>query len=428
MKKNIETQNTSKNSKGTAMATRKVSIIEIDLTNSTNKVEDFRKRVQSSANNINRFPEAEVIVDFEKKSPNYGGQRNIIQKYGFSQTPSGVYLVDGDKRRRETHRGCVHFGFITGLKSQWLLDNAKGIIMGMSLFDKRYSNPDMEYSESLGVTREELRQYFKVLFPQTAMENELDNAIDAATTKVMEHIKGLMVEEEMVDDYRILKANDWGIAIEFEDGSLDVARWDNVSFFLPFKRDLDFLFREYSKGMPAKTTSFVAWDDEVSLSLVKGKAKNKVILFAGEMSETFNADDYAGMYMWVYENRHEIGKPKEEILTYAGLYGTDKVEDVVPIAKEVLTPGVRFVRDNRTYLVVYRDDIGVTLQETTSVITGGSPFNNTHIVSFDWNDFSNWNHMPTDDMCTIDKQWRVKDGIATLVEEPVSDNSLRKVA
>ena len=146
------------------------------------------------------------------------------------------------------------------------------------------------------------------------------------------------------------------------------------------------------------------------------------------MSETFKAEDYASMYMWVYENRHELVKPKEEILTYVGLYGSDKVEDVVSIAKDVLTPGVQFVRDNRTYHVVYRDDIGVTFHETSSIITGSSPFNNTHVVSFDWNDFSNWNHMPTDDMCTIDKKWRVKDGIATLVEEPVSDNTFSKVA
>ena len=68
------TQTAQKNSKGAARnSSRKVNIIEIDLTNSTNKVEDFRKRVQSSANNIDKFPDADILVCYEKMSPKYGG-------------------------------------------------------------------------------------------------------------------------------------------------------------------------------------------------------------------------------------------------------------------------------------------------------------------------------------------------------------------
>lgn len=423
------TQNAQNNSKGTAPAkARKVNVIEIDLTNSSNKLEDFCSRVKSSASNIDRFPDAEILICYEKTAPR-NGERNIIQKFCLKQDSKAyACLIEGDKRKRHSHIGIVGLGHITGIKSDWLLENAKNVIMGMCIFDEYYGHPERKYSETLGVTREEVRAFFKTIFPHRAAEIELDEAINNATAEVLEIIKGTMVEGEMVNDYHVVRVNNWGVTIEYENGSMESHPWTDTDFFLPIKDDIDAIFRTYIKDGKARRTRPFAFENDVTISLVKGKTSNKVILQAGKMSKTFNEGDYTQMYLWVYENRHEIDKPKEEILTYAGLYGSDKVEDVVSIAKDVLTPGVQFVRDNRTYLVVYRDDIGVTLHEAASVVTGGAPFNNTHVVSFDWNDFSNWNHMPTDDMCTISKQWRVKDGVATLVDEPVSNNTYSKVA
>ena len=407
--------------------TRKVNIIEIDLTNSSNKVEDFCTRVKSSANNIDKFPDAEILVSFNKWTIS-GNKRSVIRKFSLLQDKMDVSVLEGDKRKRECYgNSSINLGSISGLKSDWLLENAKKTIVAMALFHGSFNSPMDRYSESLGVTKEEFFKYLKVFSPQAAKKVELDDAIEAATNEVMETVKGLMVEGEHVDDFNVLKVNNGGMAIEYEDGRFRGVEWDETSFFIPLKDEIDDVIRRFIAGKESKNSSWLNGDN-VIISLVRGKSKNTVVLTVAKMSETFKAEDYASIYMWVYENRHELVKPKEEILTYVGLYGSDKVENVVSIAKDVLTPGVQFVRDNRTYLVVYRDDIGVTLHETTSVVTGGSPFNNTHVVSYDWNDFSNWNHMPTDDMCTINKQWRVKDGVATLVEEPVSDNTYSKVA
>ena len=145
------------------------------------------------------------------------------------------------------------------------------------------------------------------------------------------------------------------------------------------------------------------------------------------MSKSFNEGDYTQMYLWVYENRNEIEKPKEEILSYVGIYGTDKVEDVVTIAKDVLQVNYEFLREDRIYKVVYRNELGVTFTETSTEIINGTQFNNNRLVSFNWEDFKGWKNMPPEDMCSVDLKWLVQDGKATIYEEPEARNVYGKV-
>lgn len=423
------TQNAQNNSKGTAQAkARKVNVIEIDLTNSSNKVEDFCSRVKSSANNIDRFPDAEILICYEKTAPR-NGERNIIQKFCLEQdSEANVYLIEGDKRKRDSHLELVDIGLIKGNKSDWLLENAKNIIIGMCIFDERYGHPERKYSEALGVTREEVKEFYKVVFPQRAKEIELDEAINNATAEVMELIKGTMVEGMMVDDYRVVRVNNWGVTIEYENGSMESHPWTDTVFFLPFQRELNKVLRDYSAKGKAKVNAFTDYDNDVTISLVKSKTPDKVILRTGEMSKSFNDGNYAQMYLWVYENRHEIGKPKYEIQSYLGLYGTDKVEDVVTIAKDVLQVNYEFLRDDRTYKVVYRNELGVTFTETSTEIINGTQFNNNRLVSFNWEDFKGWKNMPPEDMCSVDLKWLVQDGKATLIDETSDVYAYSKVA
>ena len=424
MKTNNNTQAAQNNSKGTAQnSTRKVNIIEVDLTNSTNKVEDFCSRVKSSANNIDRFPEAEIIICYEKTAPR-NGERSTIQKFCLRQNEDAkASLTEGDKRKICSHAGIINLGIITGKKSDWLLENVKNIIIGMSIFDERYGHPESKYSETLGVTREEVREFYKVVFPERAEEVEIENAINKATAEVMELIKGTMVEGESVDNYHILRVNEWGVSVEYEDGRMDSYSWNDTGFFLPFKHDLDRLSRDFFKDGHATIPSSIAFENDIAISLVKGKTAHEVILQAGEMSKTFNDGDYAQMYLWVYENRHEIDKPKYAIYSYAGLYGTNMVEDVVSIAKDVLQVNYQYVRDDVNYEVVYRNEIGVTFTAASTEVINGTPFNNYWLVSRNWADFQGWSNMPPEDMCSVDLEWKVEDGVATLIKVPSEDNS-----
>ena len=420
MKKYNFQQSAQNNSKGTAQTTRKVNTIEIDLTSSTNKVEDFRKRVQSSANNINRFLEAEILVLFEKKTT-YDGERSVIQKYSLLQGDKGLYIKEGDKRASwENRYRSIELGSISGQKSDWLLGNAEKVIVGMSLFYVRNKyHAENTYTETLGVTKDVFFKYFKVFLPEEAKLIELDNTIKMATKDVLAYITKTMKEGTQVDDYRIIKTNDWGMVAEREDGSMYAASWDDDYFFLPFKDDVDDLIKRFFERGETKRD---VWENDykVSFSIVKGQSKNTVLLTAGDMQETFNSNDIASIYMWIYENRHEIFDPKPEILPYEELYGTNKVTDTTSIAMDILKEGFEYMVGDKNYKVVFRNEQGVAMTETVP------EDNSNRLVSFNWEEFQNWKNMP-EDKCSIGLQWLVKDGKVTLYEGPETRIEYRKV-
>ena len=419
------TQVTPKNSRNSVQTTkRKVNIIEIDLTNSSNKVEDFRSRVKSSANNIDRFPEAEIMVLFEKEEAMYG--RDRIQKFSILQEGSKMLIEEGDKRKRYTLDARVASKELEtsgGEKSQWLLKESETIIVAMNCFYPAWQSIE-NYSCALGISKDSYMRIFSSLFPALGKRMKLERELRDATKELMATIKSSITEIANEDGYTVLRVNDWGVAVESKNGELGTAAWTDEDYFISFKHELNQVIRDFVNGNTTSMRETEILDTDVTISLVKSKVKNKVVLTAGNMEETFRSDDYSAMFLWVYINRHEIIKPKYEILSYVGLYGTDKVDDVIPIAQDVFQINYEFVRDGLTYQVVFRNDIGVTFTETSTEVINGTQFNNCRLVSFNWDDFQDWNNMPTDDMCSVELEWRVQDGKATLVDDaPPVENS-----
>ena len=422
------TQNAQKNSKGTAQAkARKVNVIEIDLTNSTNKVEDFCSRVKSSANNIDRFPDAEVVVLFNKEDVTSG--RGRIQKYSILQDGKTMLIIEGDKRKRDTiHARCAtrKLDYAGGDKSQWLLKMAETIIVSMHCFYIR-GYVTGKYSDTLGINIETYNRLFIKLFPIQGKRLCLERDLKDATSEVMEVVRGSMTEGANVDGYTVIRANGWGVAVESKDGEFEAASWSDEDYFLPFKQDLTWAIRSYAENHTKGQCTTEILGTTVTLSLVSGKKKDTVVLNVGNMEGTFSCSDYKAMFLWVYDNRHEIVTPKHEILSYVGLYGTDKTEDVVSIAKDVLQIGFEFVRDDMTFKVVFRNDLGVAFTETSTEIINGTQFNNNRLVSFNWDDFQGWNNMPSEDMCSVDLKWLVQDGKATLIDDNTDVDKYPKV-
>lgn len=417
------TQTAQKNSKGAAQnSTRKVNIIEIDLTASNNKVESFKKRVKASANNIDRFPEAEILVKY-KTTASIDRERNVVEKYSLLDDGSQLVIMEGDKRKRESCGWKRNLGDYKRAKSNWILKHAEKTLVVMSYYSAQRQH---NYSEDLGFSKDLYDELFNAVFPERAKADSLQNAISMATAEVMNRLKMTMVEGTQVDDYRILRANDWGVSIEYEDHRLDSVAWENIDFFLPFKKGLDGVFKQHSGGYSYSSASISLLGKTVDVSLVLTDEDNKVKLAAGSMEEIFDDGDFLSMYNWMLDNRHNIIKPKYSIFSYAGLYGTNMVEDVVSIAKDVLQVNYQYVRDDVNYEVVYRNEIGVTFTAASTEVINGTPFNNYWLVSRNWADFQGWNNMPPEDMCSVDLEWKVEDGVATLINETSEDNNYSK--
>lgn len=198
MHKNTNPQTVSKHSKGTAQDTTKmqrgmndalatkqpmrtkskveVHTVTIDLTKSTNRLADFKRRVLTSQNIIDGYPNAALFIKWGKKRNANGfftmASLNTVEKFQLADVNgTTIALREGDKRVRWNWFDYAKWDKKDLTRSQFLLDNAESIIENMQFFSEKYCSNSaiihrFKFRPNLGLTKQQYVESFLANHPQ----------------------------------------------------------------------------------------------------------------------------------------------------------------------------------------------------------------------------------------------------------------------
>lgn len=428
-------------------------VIEINLVDSTNKLQDFVSRITASQNNINTYRDVDILVlfapicyltGFVAKQRN--GKREL-NKFRIRTDEEGVVVCEGDLRKTW---GNKNFGTIctdTTNKADAIISNAKDILylmytrcrkqtqdvirdnMGLTLNDFTTCTQNLEAREKVAREKEQARQE-QYRIEREAREKEweaerehgkkvqeasapfVQNENKAVEDFIM-YFKDECVKAGVVEGYgTIVASNNNQVVYLDEHGNYQVLDWKDVAMTHVTSDSISEMFGsleldgEYDGGVWFEDNYY-----DATMQFTKDKAH--VVLMVNGVTNVFEHGDFLGILKWMYNRREDI--IKGGTMTYSELLEHMDSEDAcvtdyAPALKEVLTVGFAFNDSKGEYhKVVYADDYGVTFQN----IVCDKP----KLYSSGWDEVVEQMSLPTSNRME-DRQlrFRVANGVCTVVQ------------
>lgn len=352
-------------------------VIEINLVDSTNRLEDFVSRITASRNNIDTYPDVPILVLFAPKIyPRTGmavtqdNGKRVIEKYEIvSKAVRGeraIVLKEGDGRMTWDGKTDYYYYIGSDGKVDFILANAKHIIKTMaykckclkenmgfdlSTFDgSDVDNRNEEVDNKIKVEEEKTHEEWEARYKA---EQEHSKKIDATKDnysklanegfkRFVEYCtKGCLEQGYVINKGTIIANNGEQVVYEDSYDTFHVVRWSVVA--LDALRCNGFNLTEWYAylDVDGKYESFADLDDETiygecyDISLVK-RDSDTVILTVNGVSSVFKYGDFFSIYKWLFDDREKIQKGNQKTIKEIIEDETTDKETLVAIAKMLL--------------------------------------------------------------------------------------------